>query len=365
MENASGCSLSDSVITAINTSGNGANGIKLKNATDNNFSSIAISDITSPNGNARGVIMTTSNGNSFISTAVSDIEARAVFGFYMGESDENSFESTTLSNFMAYQVLGFYIFSGSSSNSFSDTEISYLTGDYSAVGIELYASSNTFISTEISHITAEESHAVGVLVDCNICDNSFFEYDISGSGCSATIVVGIYISAEANSNSFTSGSITGEQYGVSTKCSANSIHLSNISGNSIYGVKNSDVGASFDATNNWWGAANGPTHASNPDGTGNAVSDNVAFIPFLLPNVTLTKTGPSTANQGNDITYTITYKNEGTFDATNIIVTETYPSEVSYVSAIPEPDTGTNNQWTIGTLAPDEEKTITVIVHIK
>ena len=77
------------------------------------------------------------------------------------------------------------------------------------------------------------------------------------------------------------------------------------------------------------------------------------------------KIGPGAANKGNDITYTITYKNEGTFDATNIVVTETYPSEVEFVSAVPASDTGTNDQWTIGTLAPDAEGTIEVTVHIK
>ena len=80
--------------------------------------------------------------------------------------------------------------------------------------------------------------------------------------------------------------------------------------------------------------------------------------------VTITKTGPTIANQGNNITYTITYKNAGTFNATNVVITETYPSEVSYVSATPAPNIG-NNQWSIGTLAPGVEGTITVKVHIK
>ena len=81
--------------------------------------------------------------------------------------------------------------------------------------------------------------------------------------------------------------------------------------------------------------------------------------------VTITKTGPTTANQGNNIIYTITYKNEGTFNATNVEITETYPPEVEFVSATPAPDEGTNNKWTIGTLAPGAEGTITVTVHIK
>ena len=83
------------------------------------------------------------------------------------------------------------------------------------------------------------------------------------------------------------------------------------------------------------------------------------------PKVTITKTGPATAKQGKDITYTITYKNEGTVSATNVKITETYPPEVEYVSADPEPNTG-NNQWTIiGTLTPGQEGTITITVHIK
>jgi len=35
-----------------------------------------------------------------------------------------------------------------------------------------------------------------------------------------------------------------------------------------------------DATNNWWGDASGPTHPSNPSGTGGVVSDNVNFTPW-------------------------------------------------------------------------------------
>ncbi|MFA5629013.1 MAG: right-handed parallel beta-helix repeat-containing protein [Dehalococcoidales bacterium] len=37
----------------------------------------------------------------------------------------------------------------------------------------------------------------------------------------------------------------------------------------------------LDATNNWWGDASGPKATSNPDGAGNAVSDNVNFDPWL------------------------------------------------------------------------------------
>ncbi len=36
-----------------------------------------------------------------------------------------------------------------------------------------------------------------------------------------------------------------------------------------------------DATGNWWGSDTGPTHGLNPGGAGDAVSDNVAYSPWL------------------------------------------------------------------------------------
>jgi len=38
----------------------------------------------------------------------------------------------------------------------------------------------------------------------------------------------------------------------------------------------------MDATHNWWGNATGPTHADNPTGTGDAVSNNVNFRPWCI-----------------------------------------------------------------------------------
>ena len=44
----------------------------------------------------------------------------------------------------------------------------------------------------------------------------------------------------------------------------------------------------FDAKKNWWGSNTGPYHASlNPSGTGDDVSDNVDFIPWLTLDMTL------------------------------------------------------------------------------
>ncbi|MEK7601818.1 MAG: right-handed parallel beta-helix repeat-containing protein [Patescibacteria group bacterium] len=46
------------------------------------------------------------------------------------------------------------------------------------------------------------------------------------------------------------------------------------------GVVNYDS-QTFDATSNWWGDATGPNHSSNPSATGDSVSDNVDYSPWL------------------------------------------------------------------------------------
>jgi hypothetical protein len=64
-------------------------------------------------------------------------------------------------------------------------------------------------------------------------------------------------------------------------------NFNNIVGNSDYGVRN-DGGETVDATNNWWGDASGPNGAG--PGTGDVVSVNVVFDPWLEAEVGAVKT---------------------------------------------------------------------------
>jgi hypothetical protein len=57
------------------------------------------------------------------------------------------------------------------------------------------------------------------------------------------------------------------------------LSVNNIFDNDTFGVENAD-GAVLDATRNFWGDATGPTHATNPGGAGDAVSDDVDFSRF-------------------------------------------------------------------------------------
>jgi hypothetical protein len=51
--------------------------------------------------------------------------------------------------------------------------------------------------------------------------------------------------------------------------------------NTFRGASNSHTAVPQPLTNNWWGSHTGPTHSSNPGGTGDHVSDYVLYAPFL------------------------------------------------------------------------------------
>ena len=77
----------------------------------------------------------------------------------------------------------------------------------------------------------------------------------------------------------------------------NEAHFNNIVGNDI-GVKNKDHNDTFDAENNWWGDASGPS-GLGPGSSGDAVSDNVDFRPWLLAPIEM-GTVSSTTVSGSD-----------------------------------------------------------------
>ena len=84
--------------------------------------------------------------------------------------------------------------------------------------------------------------------------------------------------------------ITGHDTGVSvedagapgTSVYSVSVNEGSISGNTASGVNNTVAGLTVDAINNWWGAADGPSGEGL--GSGDAVSINVDFFPYLAAN---------------------------------------------------------------------------------
>jgi hypothetical protein len=70
-------------------------------------------------------------------------------------------------------------------------------------------------------------------------------------------------------------------YGIRLSSSNPSVNFNSITGNPLFGLSNATSTITINAENNWWGSSTGPTHASNPGGTGDAVSDFVDFTPWL------------------------------------------------------------------------------------
>jgi hypothetical protein len=58
------------------------------------------------------------------------------------------------------------------------------------------------------------------------------------------------------------------------------VHYNNIPQSTTYGINNLSP-STVDARFNWWGNANGPTHSSNPNGTGGPITDNIDYSPWL------------------------------------------------------------------------------------
>ncbi len=128
--------------------------------------------------------------------------------------------------------------------------------------------------------------------------------DVSGSrGSAAGRGIELYsIGTGVISNAVISGcEIADNNEGISFRASApssavntgNEAHFNNIVNNSV-GISNTDTDDVFDATNNWWGDASGPSGAGN--GSGDAVSANVLFDPWTGSVVAYSQTETVTNN---------------------------------------------------------------------
>ncbi len=95
------------------------------------------------------------------------------------------------------------------------------------------------------------------------------------------------------------------------------VHYCNLVGNSEYGIYNSSP--IINALYNWWGDATGPAHASNPHGgsaAGDAVSDNVDFMPWYATSTTTSDTeNVSVVHPGSSITIAYSDTIQGGIDA--------------------------------------------------
>ncbi len=83
-------------------------------------------------------------------------------------------------------------------------------------------------------------------------------------------------------------------------------------------------------------------------------------VNMAYPNMTLSKTAPSSATTSSTITYTITAICTGNGTCFNTTIYEDYPNGTTFVSSSPSPDNSNNNSWSLGDITSSETITITL-----
>ena len=100
----------------------------------------------------------------------------------------------------------------------------------------------------------------------------------------------------------------------------------------------------------------------DPTTTNNSASRSV-FGPAA--DISVEKTADNlTPDKGTNVVFTITVTNEGTHDATGVVITDQLPTGLTYISDTASAGTYTSGVWTIGSLAKDAVATLTVTASV-
>jgi len=86
---------------------------------------------------------------------------------------------------------------------------------------------------------------------------------------------------------------------------------------------------------------------------------------YSIPHLVVTKSGPPTANPGDNCTYTIEVRNVADHAAINTAVFDIIPSRMSYVSSDPIGDNSTGSvTWPLMDIGADSARTFSVTLHV-
>jgi len=145
--------------------------------------------------------------------------------------------------------------SGISLESSSNNQILNNIITQTIIGISITASDNQIIGNKISNTD------MGISLFLNAHNNLLNENELTGN------IIGIQLLGWKNighptQNSIIGNIITGNQVGINTTNSSNEAHFNSISGNSNFGIVNTDFN-SFNATNNYWGSLDDPNTLVN------------------------------------------------------------------------------------------------------
>jgi len=161
------------------------------------------------------------------------------------------------------------------------------------VGINLIQSPNCLVEDNVVESTAvftasinAQNLPVGHVRVADASNNAQIRNNIligGNRGISLLGSAGVVIDSNTVRDTVNAGSILGVGISVFSSSTGAEAHNNNIEGNASFGMLVDGTSGVVNATNNWWGAGDGPSGAG--PGSGDAVTTNVNFSPFLTaPN---------------------------------------------------------------------------------
>jgi parallel beta-helix repeat protein len=180
-------------------------------------------------------------------------------------------------NTTGVKVIGFWLKNASTGIILSNSgEVRDCTiTNFSSYGLSLFNASDNLVTG----CTISTGGMFGVFLYAYSNENTFQNNDISGT------LFGFCFDGGNLNNILTGNNIHDNTYGLCGILAdsgyggvSTSINFNNIYDNTNYGVKNTGY-QTVDATNNWWGATDGPSEVG--PGNGDAVSTNVDYDPWL------------------------------------------------------------------------------------
>ena len=96
------------------------------------------------------------------------------------------------------------------------------------------------------------------------------------------------------------------------------------------------------------------------------IRTDYAVVKVLTPNMIITKEGPAFVELGQTFYYYINYSNIGSGPVTNVIITDTIPWELIFISSTPAPTSFSSGTytWVIGSMSGNSSGTIVVMVKV-
>lgn len=184
----------------------------------------------------------------------------------------------------------------SSNNQITNNIITRTSGIPNSIGISIASASNN----QITGNTISNTN-YGVYLSFNSCNNLLNLNVITDN------IVGIYLwgwknLAQPTKNRIIQNTITGNQVGINTTPSDNEAHFNLISGNSLFGIINTNS-SSFNATNNYWGSIDDPN---------NLISGPVVTSPYMVLRISASPT-LIPLNDQSTITADLRYDSNGNY----------------------------------------------------